>query len=469
MEEIKKTEQEIKWNFRVLGMTCTTCSRIVERALKKVPGVIFASVNLATESAFVLAEPGVREDSLEASVKKSGYEIVKDAPADLDEMRYREARRNLIEILVIGIPLSFLMLLHMFFGYHFPWYGPLEIVFGAAAIFWCGRKTIGGAWIALRHGHTNMDSLIALSAAASWLTAIFNIMGFAIPSFGTVGVMIMMLHLTGRYIESHLRDRAAKQVKTLLTLQPREARVMGDNGETIMVPIEAVKPETIMQVNPGERIPLDGVVIEGKSGVDESLLTGESLPVAKSEGSEVTGGALNTYGILTIRTTKVGEDTFLSKMLELVREAQGGKVPLQALADRLTLKFVPAVIGLAGLSAAAWYFFLPAAARADRAARRDDALADEPVDACRSRGLRLYRDARHRLSLCARPRHAARSRGKHRRGLASRTAHPQRGGDTDIEGREFRDPRQDGHYHKGRAEGHKMAGSRSGSALYLHA
>lgn len=359
MEEIKKTEQEIKWNFRVLGMTCTTCSRIVERALKKVPGVIFASVNLATESAFVLAEPRVREDALEAAVKKSGYEIVKDVPADLDEMRYREARRNLIEILVIGIPLSFLMLLHMFFGYHFPWYGSLEIVFGAAAIFWCGRKTISGAWIALRHGHTNMDSLIALSAAASWLTAIFNIMGFAIPSFGTVGVMIMMLHLTGRYIESHLRDRAAKQVKTLLTLQPREARVMGDNGETIMVPIEAVKPETIMQVNPGERIPLDGVVIEGKSGVDESLLTGESLPVAKSEGSEVTGGALNTYGILTIRTTKVGEDTFLSKMLELVREAQGGKVPLQALADRLTLKFVPAVIGLAGLSAAAWYFFFP--------------------------------------------------------------------------------------------------------------
>ncbi|MEG1602878.1 MAG: cation-translocating P-type ATPase [Cloacibacillus sp.] len=354
----EKIAEENKWNFRILGMTCTTCSRIIERALKKVPGVSFVSVNLATESAFVLAAPEVTEAQLEEAVKKSGYEIVRDAPADIDEIRYKEARRTLIQILIIGVPMSLLMLLHMFFGYHFMWYGPMEIIFGAAAIFWCGRKTMRGAWIALRHRHTNMDTLIALSAAASWLTALLGFFGFDIPSFGTVGVMIMMLHLTGRYIESHLRDRAAKQVKTLLTLQPREARVMIE-GESVMVPVDAVKPETLIQVNPGERIPLDGVVVEGESGVDESLLTGESLPVTKRTGSEVTGGALNMYGVLTVRATKVGEDTFLAKMLELVREAQGSKIPLQALADRLTLKFVPTVIALACISAAAWYFFYP--------------------------------------------------------------------------------------------------------------
>jgi Cu+-exporting ATPase len=168
--------------------------------------------------------------------------------------------------------------------------------------------------------------------------------------------MILMLHLTGRYIESHLRDRAAKQVKALMTLQPREARVVSEEN-TLMVPIEAVKPDTIIQVNPGERIPLDGVVIEGLSGVDESLLTGESQPVAKDTGSDVTGGAMNLSGVLLIKTTKVGEDTFLSKMLDLVREAQGSKVPLQDLADRITLIFVPAVISLAVISALIWYFF----------------------------------------------------------------------------------------------------------------
>ena len=361
-EQTVKTEPEQaednKWTFRILGMTCTTCSRIVERSLKKVPGVSFVSVNLATESAFVVSAPSVTEAQLEEAVKKSGYEIIRNAPADIDEIRYKEALRTLIQVLAIGIPMSFLMFLHMFWGLFHSWYGYAEIIFGAIAIFWCGRKTMKGAWIALRHSHTNMDTLIALSAAASWVTAVMHVSGFAIPSFGTVGIMIMMLHLTGRYIESHLRDRAAKQVKTLLTLQPREARVLED-GTAVMVPVDAVKPDTLIQVNPGERIPLDGIVVDGESGVDEAMLTGESLPVTKGPGSEVTGGALNMYGILTVKATKVGDDTFLAKMLELVREAQGSKVPLQALADRLTLKFVPAVITLACIAAAAWYFFYP--------------------------------------------------------------------------------------------------------------
>jgi len=288
--------------------------------------------------------------------KKSGYKILKNTPADIDDIKYREARKDLFFILLIGIPMSVLMFMHMVMGIHYHWYGMMEAVAGSIAIFWGGRKTLRGAWIALAHAHTNMDTLIAISAAASWATALMNLAGLDIPSFGTIGVMILMLHLTGRYIESHLRDRAAKQVKALMTLQPREARVVSEEN-TLMVPIEAVKPDTIIQVNPGERIPLDGVVIEGLSGVDESLLTGESQPVAKDTGSDVTGGAMNLSGVLLIKTTKVGEDTFLSKMLDLVREAQGSKVPLQDLADRITLIFVPAVISLAVISALIWYFF----------------------------------------------------------------------------------------------------------------
>ena len=347
---------ENKMSFRVTGMTCTTCSKIVERALSKVEGVTYASVNLATESVFVAADDSVTFDLLEAAVEKSGYKILKEAPADIDDIKYREARKDLFFILLIGMPMSVLMFMHMAMGIHYHWYSMMEVTAGGVAIFWGGRKTLRGAWIALAHAHTNMDTLIAISAAASWVTAAMNYAGLDIPSFGTIGVMILMLHLTGRYIESHLRDRAAKQVKALMTLQPREARVVSE-GNTLMVPIEAVKPETLIQVNPGERIPLDGVVEEGLSGVDESLLTGESQPVAKDSGSDVTGGAMNLSGVLLIRTTKVGEDTFLSKMLDLVREAQGSKVPLQDLADRITLKFVPAVISLALISALVWYFF----------------------------------------------------------------------------------------------------------------
>lgn len=349
-------DNEKKMSFRVTGMSCASCSARVERALKAVGGVSFATVNLATESVFVITEPSVTFETLEAAVSKSGYKILKEAPANLDDLKYQEARKDLVFIMLIGIPMSVLMFMHMALGVHFHWYGLMEIFVGGAAIFWGGRRTMRGAWIAVTHSHTNMDTLIAISAAASWLTAVMNYAGVNIPSFGTVGVMILMLHLTGRYIESHLRDRAAKQIKTLLTLQPREARVLTENG-AVMVPIEAVKPDTVIQVNPGERIPLDGVVAEGLSGVDESLLTGESLPVAKDIGSDVTGGAMNLSGVLKIRTTKVGEDTFLSKMLDLVREAQGSKVPLQAIADRITLRFVPAVIALAAASALAWLFF----------------------------------------------------------------------------------------------------------------
>ena len=348
------TEQ--KMSFRVTGMTCTTCSKIVERALSKVEGVSYASVNLATESVFVAADGSVTFEMLESAVEKSGYKILKEAPADIDDIKYREARKDLFFILLIGLPMSVLMFMHMAMGIHYHWYGIMEIVAGGIAIFWGGRKTLRGAWIAIAHAHTNMDTLIAISAVASWVTALMSYLGLDIPSFGTIGVMILMLHLTGRYIESHLRDKAAKQVRALMTLQPREARVVSD-GMTLMVPIEAVKPDTVIQVNPGERIPLDGVVEEGLSGVDESLLTGESQPAAKDVGSDVTGGAMNLSGVLLIRTTKVGEDTFLSKMLDLVREAQGSKVPLQDLADRITIKFVPAVISLAVISALMWFFF----------------------------------------------------------------------------------------------------------------
>jgi len=346
---------EIKMNFSVLGMTCTTCSGIAEEALAKVNGVTFASVNLTTKTAFVVADSTVTFEMLENAVKSVGYSVSKDISSDLDEKQYKEARLDLLMIWAVGLPMSILMFLHMIYNVSFSWYPYLEIIAAFFAIFYCGRKTIKGAWIAFVHFHTNMDSLITISAIASLATSLLSLLGLNIPSFGTVGIMILMLHLTGRYIESRLRDRATKEVKKLLTLQPKEARVLIEDNY-IMVPIEAIKPETLIRVNAGERIPLDGIVTSGLSEVDESLLTGESLPIIKDVGSDVTGGAMNLSGSLIIKTTKIDEETFLAKMIDLVRETQSTKVPLQALADRVTLKFVPTIISLAIISALSWFF-----------------------------------------------------------------------------------------------------------------
>ncbi|MEG1641882.1 MAG: cation-translocating P-type ATPase [Synergistaceae bacterium] len=349
-----REKTEIKMNFKVTGMTCTTCSKIVERTISKIEGVTYASVNLATESVFVVASPEVTFDEISNAVKKSGYGISKDIGKNHDEEKYKKARNELIFIFTFGLPVSVLMIMHMIYHVAIPNYTLIEIAAGAIVIFIGAHRTLKGAWIAGIHSHTNMDTLITISSVASWITAVLVFYGYPIPSFGTVGIMIIMMHYLGRFIESKLRDKAAKQIKKLLTLQPREARVIRDN-QALMVPIDAVKPQSIIQINPGERIPLDGIIIKGQSDIDESLLTGEPLPVHKEENSEVTSGAMNLSGVIKVETTKLGEDTFLSKMLELVREAQGSKIPLQAVADRITLVFVPAVLTLAIASAIAWY------------------------------------------------------------------------------------------------------------------
>ncbi len=192
-------------------------------------------------------------------------------------------------------------------------------------------------------------------STAAWATSGLAYAGLPVASFGAVGAMIMALHLTGRYIESHLRDKASKEIRSLLSIQAREARVLEADGRELMIPIEAVKEEMVLLVKPGERIPADGALTEGATSVDESMITGESLPVAKGVGDEVTGGSLNLTGPFRMKTTRVGEDSFLAKMVSLIQEAQGAKVPIQAFADRVTNYFVPGVAALALVSAFFWY------------------------------------------------------------------------------------------------------------------
>ena len=207
-------------------------------------------------------------------------------------------------------------------------------------------------------------------SVAAWATAAFAFAGFPVVSFGAVGAMIMALHITGRYIESRLRDKASKEIRALLSIQAREARVLDGEGKEIMIPIEAVKEGMTLLVKPGERLPSDGELLDGTTSVDESMITGESLPVVKNAGDGVTGGSLNLTGAVRIRATRIGEDSFLAQMVSLIQEAQGAKVPIQAFADRVTNYFVPGVATLAVISGVFWYFqagrlapFLDGAAR----------------------------------------------------------------------------------------------------------
>jgi len=345
---------ENKKSLSVTGMTCITCANTVENSLKKIEGVKFASVNLATESVFLISEKDISLEKLKKAVEEVGYGISTEPAEDLEKKRYNLARKNLIFSWIITFPLSVLMIFNMI-GYTVPYFVLIELIFGGIVIFYSGRETIKGAWIALTHFHTNMDTLIFIGSLACWITALLSLLGLSIISFGTIGTMIVTIHLTGRFIESHLRDKAAKEIKALIKLQAKEARVIFSDGEST-IPIEAVKVGFLVLVKPGERIPVDGKVEEGVSSVDKSMITGESLPVSKNKGSKVTGGSLNLTGTFKVRVDKVGEESFLSQMIDLIKEAQGTKIPIQALADRITLWFVPTIITLALVSGIIWYF-----------------------------------------------------------------------------------------------------------------
>lgn len=345
----------LKRSFRVSGMTCATCSRTVEKALRKTEGVSFAAVNLATETAFVVLDHDIPQENLEDAIRAVGYDVAYGTSEDIDRKRYEQSRRNLLTSWIVTGPLMALMLFHMA-GSHVPGFLWMEIFGGAVVLFGAGRASLKGAWIALSHAHANMDVLVVLGSAAAWGTALLSAAGLPIVSFGALASMIMALHITGRAIESSLRDKAAKEIKGLLKLQAREALVLDETGREIAVPIEAVKASAIVVCRPGDRIPVDGEIASGRSAVDESMITGESIPVPKGEGDPVTGGSLNLTGPLKIRVTRVGPDTFLAKMIELIQEAQGSKIPIQAFADRVTNAFVPAVAALALASGLFWAF-----------------------------------------------------------------------------------------------------------------
>ncbi|MBM4466831.1 MAG: copper-translocating P-type ATPase [Chloroflexi bacterium] len=347
------------------GMTCASCVAHVEEALAQVPGVLGVNVNLATEKASVEYIPTVTGlPDLRRAVAEVGYEVLPTTEERAEEELSREvrkmqdARRRMLLAWAFTIPIILWMLPEMLLGMAWPnmTVFNLGMLFLAVPVlFWVGQHTYVAAWRSTTHGAPNMDALIAIGTGASFLTGIATFFA-PIPTYAGVAAMIMAFHLTGRYVEASAKGHASQAIRKLLELGAKTARILVAGSER-EVPIDEVQVGDVIVIRPGEKIPTDGIVVEGESAVDESMATGESMPVNKHAGDEVIGATVNQDGLLRVRATRVGKDTFLAQVVRLVEQAQGTKVPIQAFADRVTAVFVPIVIVVALLTFLAWLLF----------------------------------------------------------------------------------------------------------------
>lgn len=354
----------------ISGMTCAACSSGVEKALKSVPGTLDARVNLAIERADIdWAGLGDAEAALIAAVENAGFEAISLSGAAeqrkaREELRQQaeaaQGRRDMRELMIAALlclPLVGQMVLNMGFGagLHLPPWA--ELALASPVQFWIGRRFYKGAVRSIRAGAANMDVLVALGTSAAFSYSLFIMVQKGAAATGQLyfegAAVIITLVLLGKFLEARARRGASAALKALGNLRPEIARVR--RGETyVEVPVEQVRIGDIVQIRPGGRIPVDGEIIEGVSECDESLITGESLPVARSMGDQVTGGAVNGAGQLLVRTAAVGEASMLGRIIQLVEAAQIRKAPVQRLVDKVASVFVPVVLGLAALTFAAW-------------------------------------------------------------------------------------------------------------------
>ncbi|HEX9122593.1 MAG TPA: heavy metal translocating P-type ATPase [Actinomycetota bacterium] len=349
-EDMTEAVKELRLD--VVGMTCGSCAARVEKTLNKQPGVE-AAVNFATGEAVVrLAEGAPGLDTLREAVKARGYDI--QVHVDETEEAARREERSWLIRMAVAWPLGIAtMALSMAFMDR-DWARWTAFVLATPVQFYAGWPFLKGAAIRAKALTANMDTLIAVGTLAAYLYSVWALFRMEDLYFDSAAVIIAFL-LLGRWLESRAKGRASQAIKRLLELGAKEARVVRGDKE-LKVPIDAVKPGWVLRVLPGEKIPTDGRVLEGSSAVDESMLTGESVPVEKTAGDEVAGATLNVDGMLLVEATRVGSDTALAQIVRLVAEAQGSKAPIQRLADRVAGIFVPIVMGIALLTALGWFF-----------------------------------------------------------------------------------------------------------------
>jgi len=342
----------------IAGMTCASCVGRVERALLGVPGVLSAEVNLATERSRVRVLANVADADLAAAVHRAGYEVgpSETVPAKVADERAAAARRDGIGAavaLVLAAPLLLPMLL-LPFGIHLMLPGWLQLVLAGTVQAVFGWRFYRGAWKALRGGAGNMDTLVALGTTAAFGLSVWSLLTGHPHLYFEASAVVIALVRTGKWMEARARREAGAAIRALENLRPERARVRRDGIES-EVAVATLRAGDLIVIRPGERIAADGIVREGASSTDESLLTGESLPVDKAVGASVTGGAVNGEGLLVIEATALGAESRLSRIVRLVEDAQAQKPPMQRLVDRVSAVFVPVVIAVAALTFAGWW------------------------------------------------------------------------------------------------------------------
>lgn len=364
---------EIKKIFPIKNMHCASCVKVTERTLKKVPGVKEAVVNLATEKATVTYDKqNCTPQQLADAIAKTGYtlELEEKTEKTLQADKQKELtllRNKVIVSLTLGVLILWgtfpgLMKTSPFFLQNF-W---MQLILTMPVQFWAGSEFYKTAIAALKHRASNMDTLVALGTTVAFVYSVF-VTAFphvlislgieAIPYFD-VATIVIGLVLLGRYLEAKAKIGTSDAIKKLVGLQAKTARVIRD-GKDSDIPIEQVQVGNIIRVRPGEKIPVDGEIIDGESSIDESMITGESIPVDKAKGAIVIGATINKSGTFTYKATKIGTDTMLARIIKLVQEAQGSKAPIQRLADTVSSYFVPIVIMLAFATFGIWYIFGP--------------------------------------------------------------------------------------------------------------
>ncbi|MHC1680473.1 MAG: heavy metal translocating P-type ATPase [Methanomassiliicoccales archaeon] len=350
------------------GMSCASCVNTVEEAVGELDGVLSASVNLVTEKLTVRYDPQrVRVAQIKKAVVDAGYEVIEAQTLDLEkEIREKETlrqKRLLLLSLALAVPTMVIMLIMDFtdLWHHFLMEWGNLIMFGLATPvqFIAGYQFYIGAYKALRNRTANMDTLIAVGTSAAYFYSVAVIFAPGIVTLDHVyfdsSAMIIALILFGKYLEAKAKGSTSEAIKRLMGLQAKTARVIRD-GQEVEMAVDDLDVGDVLIVRPGEKIPTDGMVVDGRSSVDESIITGESLPLSKEEGSEVIGATINGSGLLRVRATKVGKDTALAQIVKLVEDAQVAKAPIQRLADRVSAIFVPVVITIALVAFFAWYF-----------------------------------------------------------------------------------------------------------------